>query len=326
METQQTSTLYSSWETSLRAHMGQLVNSALEDPMTCEVMLNPDGRIWQERFGEPMKCIGTMRSGDAEVAFRTLASLLGKTLSYDQPQLDGEYPGGFRFSGAVPPVVSVTGGSMGTLFDAEEDTLEISTFSTFEMEQILGMGDRWALPILLYLFRRIEKSLLGQPALLILDEAWLMLGHPIFREKIRDWFKVLRKSNCALLMATQSISDAVNSAIFDVVISETATKIFLPNPSARDIAAIYNQMGLNEHQIEILATAIPKRHYYLTSEKGCRLFNFAMGPLALALAGASDRESVQLIKKLEQQYGDEWLSVWLQSKGVSLADYMGDAA
>ncbi|CAK7009971.1 MAG: hypothetical protein MEBIL_00414 [Bilophila sp.] len=106
METQQTSTLYSSWETSLRAHMGQLVNSALEDPMTCEVMLNPDGRIWQERFGEPMKCIGTMRSGDAEVAFRTLASLLGKTLSYDQPQLDGEYPGGFRFSGALPPIVS----------------------------------------------------------------------------------------------------------------------------------------------------------------------------------------------------------------------------
>ena len=106
METQQTSTLHSSWENSLRIHMGQLVNSALEDPMTCEVMLNPDGRIWQERFGEPMKCIGTMRSGDAEVAFRTLASLLGKTLSYDQPQLDGEYPGGFRLSGALPPVVS----------------------------------------------------------------------------------------------------------------------------------------------------------------------------------------------------------------------------
>ena len=52
METQQTSTLHSSWENSLRIHMGQLVNSALEDPMTCEVMLNPDGRIWQERFGE----------------------------------------------------------------------------------------------------------------------------------------------------------------------------------------------------------------------------------------------------------------------------------
>ena len=93
METQQTSTLHSSWENSLRIHMGQLVNSALEDPMTCEVMLNPDGRIWQERFGEPMKCIGTMRSGDAEVAFRTLASLLGKTLSTANIPVDSAFPG-----------------------------------------------------------------------------------------------------------------------------------------------------------------------------------------------------------------------------------------
>ena len=92
METQQTSTLHSSWETSLRAHMGQLVNSALEDPMTCEVMLNPDGRIWQERFGEPMKCIGTMRSGDAEVAFRTLASLLGRHSRMTSPSSTANIP------------------------------------------------------------------------------------------------------------------------------------------------------------------------------------------------------------------------------------------
>lgn len=70
------------------------------------------------------------------------------------------------------PLLSyVTGGAMGSLFDAEEDTLELSTFPTFEMEQLLGMKERWALPVLLYLFRRIEKSLHGQPALLILDEA-----------------------------------------------------------------------------------------------------------------------------------------------------------
>ena len=217
-------------------------------------------------------------------------------------------------------------GSNGTLFNAEEDKLELSSFSTFEMEHILGMGDRWALPILLYLFRRIEKALRGQPALLILDEAWLMLGHPIFKEKIREWFKVLRKSNCALFMATQSISDAVNSSIWDVVLSETATKIFLPNPSARDIADIYRQMGLNLHQVEMIATAIPKRQYYLTSEKGCRLFSFALGPLALAFVGASDRESVQAIQNLEHQYGDEWVSIWLQSKGLSLDAFKGEAA
>ena len=44
------------------------------------------------------------------------------------------------------------------------------------------MGDKWALPILLYLFYRIEKSLHGQPAWIFLDEAWILLGHPVFRE------------------------------------------------------------------------------------------------------------------------------------------------
>ena len=35
-----------------------------------------------------------------------------------------------------------------------------------------------------------------------------MLGHPVFREKIREWLKVMRKANCLVLMATQNLSDA----------------------------------------------------------------------------------------------------------------------
>ena len=79
------------------------------------------------------------------------------------------------------------------------------------------MGDRNLIPVLLYLFRRIEKRLTGEPSLLILDEAWLMLGHPVFRDKIREWLKVLRKANCAAVLAPQSISDADRSAIIDVL-------------------------------------------------------------------------------------------------------------
>ncbi|WP_407238147.1 hypothetical protein [Escherichia coli] len=55
------------------------------------------------------------------------------------------------------------------------------------------MGDANAIPVLLYLFRRFERSLNGQPAMLSLDEAWVMLGHPVFREKLREWLKELRK-------------------------------------------------------------------------------------------------------------------------------------
>src|SRR3546814_10895871 len=70
----------------------------------------------------------------------------------------------------------------------------------------MNMGERNLVPVLTYLFRRIEKRLTGAPSLIILDEAWLMLGHPLFRDKIREWLKVLRKANCAVVLATQSIS------------------------------------------------------------------------------------------------------------------------
>ena len=123
---------------------------------------------------------------------------------------------------------------MGHLLDAEEDGLSLSDFTVFEIEELMNLGEKYALPVLLYLFRRIERSLHGQPAAIILDEAWLMLGHPVFRAKIREWLKVLRKANCLVLMATQSLSDAANSGILDVIVESTATKIFLPNVYARD--------------------------------------------------------------------------------------------
>ena len=89
MSSIETSTLYSDWEAKIRSCAGDVINQALDDPLTCDVMVNPDGRIWQERFGEPMKCIGMMESYNLESMIRFLASILNKTVSYEQPQLDG---------------------------------------------------------------------------------------------------------------------------------------------------------------------------------------------------------------------------------------------
>lgn len=214
-------------------------------------------------------------------------------------------------------------GSMGHLLDAEQDGLSLSDFTVFEIEELMSLGEKYALPTLLYLFRRIERQLTGQPAAIILDEAWLMLGHPAFRAKIREWLKVMRKANCLVLMATQSLSDAAQSGILDVIVESTATKIFLPNVYARDeeAAQLYRRMGLNARQIEILATAIPKRQYYTVSEQGRRLYDLALGPLALAFVGATDKESVAAIRALEAKWGDGWVDVWLAGRGLQLADY-----
>lgn len=211
-------------------------------------------------------------------------------------------------------------GSMGHLLDASDDGLALSDFTVFEIEELMALGDRFALPVLWYLFRRIERSLHGQPAAILLDEAWLMLGHPVFREKIRQWLKVLRKANCLVLLATQSLSDAARSGILDVLTESCATKLFLPNPNAREesATALYQGMGLNARQIEIIASATPKRHYYYVSEQGRRLYELALGPLAMAFCGASGKDDLERIRKLQAQFGSRWVQEWLNARGLGL--------
>ena len=175
-------------------------------------------------------------------------------------------------------------GAMGVLLDAESDDLGISDFMVFEIEELMNLGDKNLIPVLLYLFHRFEKALKGQPVILILDEAWIMLGHKVFKEKIREWLKVLRKAGCAVILATQSISDAVRSGILDVLVESCPTKIYLPNPSAiqEKQYQMYQALGLNSRQIEIISSATPKRDYYVVSPEGRRLIELALGPVALS--------------------------------------------
>jgi len=219
-------------------------------------------------------------------------------------------------------------GSMGHLLDAEQDGLSLSDFTVFEIEELMNLGQKYAMPVLLYLFRRIECALKGQPAVIILDEAWLMLGHEAFREKIREWLKVLRKANCLVLLATQNLTDAVRSGILDVLVEATASKIFLPNVYAREDegenapAKLYRSMGLNDRQIDIIASSRPKREYYVLSENGRRLYDLALGDFALAFVGASDKDSVAAIKKLQAQWGNDWVKHWLSARELRLEDYI----
>jgi hypothetical protein len=64
------------------------------------------------------------------------------------------------------------------------------------------------------------------------------------------------------------------------IIESCASRIFLPNPQATEpqIRTIYEGFGLNSRQIEIVATAQPKRDYYYQSRLGNRLFDLDLGP------------------------------------------------
>ena len=218
-------------------------------------------------------------------------------------------------------------GAVGHLLDSETDGLGEDAFQVFEMEHLMNLGDKALLPVLTYLFHRIEQRFKGQPTLLVLDEAWVMLGHAPFKAKIREWLKVLRKANVAVVFATQSLSDLAKSGIADVIFESCPTKILLPNPEALTESSqpFYRQIGLNHRQIQILSMATPKRQYYVIHPDGRRLFELGLSGAELAFAGASGKEDIARIRTLRETLGDVWPAQWLRERGQSEAAAMWES-
>jgi type IV secretion system protein VirB4 len=174
-------------------------------------------------------------------------------------------------------------------------------------------------PVLTYLFHRLEQRFHeGVPTLLVLDEAWVFLDHPLFAARIREWLKVLRKRNTSVIFATQSLADVQQSAIAAAINESCPTRLFLPNPRAVEasIATYYRGYGLNDRQIELLAMATPKRQYYYQGRQGNRLFDLELGPIALAFCGAGSPEDLAQMRTLSQTPETDFPTAWLTYKGL----------
>src|SRR5580658_6407759 len=214
-------------------------------------------------------------------------------------------------------------GPLGSLLDAELDSLSNGRFLTFEMENLLQLDDKAVIPVLLYLFRRIEQSLDGSPTLVLLDEAWSYLQQPTFRNRLKDWLKTMRRNNAVVVMATQQVSDIANSEIADVVLENCPTKILLPNAEARNPGSreFYGRLGLNERELELLQVSVPKQHYYVVSKLGRRLVDLRLGKVALAWLGVSGQEDRQVVQSVIDEYPSTWRTEWLRLKVPTWSDY-----
>jgi len=215
-------------------------------------------------------------------------------------------------------------GNYGQLLDASADALADGRFQVFEMKHLLALDDRIALPVLLYLFRRIEQRLDGSPTLLLIDEAWMALMHSLFGARVNQWLLQLRKQNAAVVLATQSPAQLAQLAHRHTIVDSCVTKIYLPNPDAGTPAQapLYRDLGLNAREVGIIARATPKRHYYLKSPRGSRLFELGLGPVALSFLaadpGASMEETRRHLETLITTHGGDWPAARLDERGLAL--------
>ncbi len=115
-------------ETALRPIIGYL-----NDKRIVEIMLNPDGRLWIERAGEPKGEVEPVLGGaDAERAIRLIASAMGMVINNDQPSLAATLPRWrCRVQAMLPPIVA------GPAFSMRNPATRVFTLNEYVDSKIL---------------------------------------------------------------------------------------------------------------------------------------------------------------------------------------------
>jgi len=205
-------------------------------------------------------------------------------------------------------------GSHAKVFDNADDRIDFKKNLIFGFEMAELLRDKTCLgPVLLYVFHKINISLDGTPTMIVLDEAWALIDNEIFAPKIKDWLKVLRKLNCFVIFATQSVEDASKSKISDTLIQQTATQIFLPNLKATEVYR--SHFMLSQREFTLIKTTDPASRFFLikqgTDAVVARIDLSGMENVINVLSGRAD--TVRLLDDIRKEFGDDpevWLPVF----------------
>lgn len=198
------------------------------------------------------------------------------------------------------------GGIYGAMWDNNEEDLELGSWVSMEMGRLMESSQTQVALTLMYVFHRLNERFTGRPTLLVLDEAWIYLQDPVFQKRITQWLRELRKHRVYVVFATQNITDALESSIAPTLLSNCPTRILLPCATAKTPALYpyYQDLGLNDSQIDLISQAQAKRQYYFNNpNKGSRLFELGLSDVELAIAGASSPDDHKLIDHIESMPG-----------------------
>lgn len=211
-------------------------------------------------------------------------------------------------------------GPFGMLFESNNEQYDMlgTPMCTYELKALyLKYGNDALIPLLVYLFTNLKFKLfpLRYPLLFIFDEAWAALKNGIFKEYLNDLIRTERKNNVMVVLATQQLNDIPPN-----IYAMCPTRIFLPNPSAKEIAHEYQALGLNSRQIHVLASAKARRQYYYTSPSGRRVFELDICELTKCFVGVNDPVTArQLYHNHGRQFGYYWiLHIAQQYKSATL--------
>ncbi|KIC36094.1 hypothetical protein RA27_22390 [Ruegeria sp. ANG-R] len=250
--------------------------------------------------------IGLRRLADGDPSLRTFSDFAATLRSVD----DADAP--IQLLDALSKWFG--NGNRAWLFDNPQDSFSLDqAVSCFDMTALLKASDI-RLPLLDYLFYRIERKLAeGKPLIIMVDEAWALFDDPRFGPRIQDWIKTIRKLDGILVFMTQETSDAAKSSISNTLIQSTENRIFFANPKA-DRATYVDAFRLTEAEFSAILSMPPKSRLALISDgDGSAVVSTRLDlpePFYRVLSSTGD--SIASMDRLRAEYGENgWLTPFL---------------
>ena len=115
-----------------------------------------------------------------------------------------------------------------------------------------------------------DPSRLGTFKVFVIDEAWRFFQHPVIKAFIVEALKTWRKKNAAMILATQSSDDLLQSDILPHIVESCPTKMFLANPGM-DRRAYAEIFHLNQTEVDRIAGLIPKQQILIKRPDGSKV-------------------------------------------------------
>jgi type IV secretion system protein TrbE len=173
------------------------------------------------------------------------------------------------------------GGQFGFLFDNPEDTITFSRFQCFDFQGMSQYPDLLE-PLLFYILHRANDVIANREInhlfkTFFIDEAWIFFRNPAVQTYIVEALKTWRKQNAAMVLSTQSLDELRKSEILDVIVESCPTKIFLANPGM-DGELYREQFHLNDTELELISTLIPKRQMLIKKPGLTKVANLEVDP------------------------------------------------
>lgn len=168
------------------------------------------------------------------------------------------------------------------------------------------------LAVLLFYKQVMQQHNPGRLMLSLIEEFWKPANYPTTQELIKSILKAGRIKNEFIGLVSQSPADAIKCDIFEAIVEQTPTKIFLPNPDA-EYKNSYEKIGLTVKEFERLRRLDLASRTFLIKQSNSSCF------AKMDLEGFDEylpiisgtHKGIELCEKIRKELGTNEPSIWM---------------